>query len=108
MTPRKKNDHIEHQKNPSPEMEATLRKRKAALLERSKTMELAWREWQKPLLKPGDFVVVLRPCATREDNQSGTLLTSVDKNSRLLIVHRFWREREERSRHAFFVSGVPI
>ncbi len=71
---------------------------------------MAWANWKKPFLKPGDFVVMLRPWS-REDSvlqndvSCPTLLTQVDKAARLCVVHRFWTEQDEKSRHAFWVPG---
>ncbi len=94
----------------TPEAVEALKARRAALKRRKVQMETAWRNWTKPVLKPGDFIVMLRPCSPEEHAEGPAdsrrpLLTSVDKSSRLFIVSRFWTENEERSRHAFWIDG---
>ncbi len=63
-----------------------MRKRKAE-------MEIARKDWEKPLLKPGDTVALIGPRDGRECGQ------------RILLVHRFWTEGEERGRNVFWVPG---
>ncbi len=93
------------------EVSDAIKLRRQAPTERRRQLETAWLNWEKPVLKPGDFLVLLRPYARPSTelctnaNSEATLLTTVDKTSRLCIVHRFWSENEERSRHAFWVHG---
>lgn len=60
---------------------------------------------RKALLKPGDAIPSItpnsKPCETE---YLRTLFTSVDRNSRLFVAHRFWTEREERSRHIISIN----
>ncbi len=38
-----------------------LKRRRAALKEKKRQVENAWRDWEKPIVKPGDIVALLRP-----------------------------------------------
>ncbi len=52
----------------------------------------------------------MKPCLTSDsrfrahgNTSNANLLTSTDEVSRICIVHRFWRENEEKSRHVFWI-----
>ncbi len=70
-----------------------MRLRREAMRKRKAEMETAWKDWKKPLLKPGDTVALIRPRDGRGCGQ------------RILFVHRFWTEGEERGRQLFSVPG---
>ncbi len=91
-------------------------RRRPALRERKHRMEEAWQNWTKPFLKPGDIVSMLRPTfetdGHRQDLSSfpdtvpcPQRLTITDKNSRVLVVYRYWTEQEERGRHLIWIPG---
>ncbi len=55
---------------------------------------------------------MMRPCplqnsflGSEQRFSSPTLLTAVERESRLLLVSRFWAENEERGLHVFWVAG---
>ncbi len=77
----------------SREAQEAIEARRAAVKERTKQREVAWRNWVKPVLKPGDIVALFSPIqpGNREYLDS------------LLLVHRFWIENDERSRHVFYI-----
>lgn len=68
-------------KHISPEMREAVRLRNIALRRQRKEMDLAWASWQKPLLKPGDLVAILKPCAPLTDSAS-RLFSSTDFGQR--------------------------
>ncbi len=88
-----------------PEMSAALKARRAALKKRKLETEKAWQNWTKPLLKPGDIVVMIRLCLTSELDSVSSPQNHADESSRVCIVFRFWAEHEERRRHIFWISG---
>ncbi len=77
------------------------RRRKAALDLRKRKMKDAWRHYEKPVLKPSDVVALLAP----RPEGTGAILTDCDRQSRVLLVNRFWVEQEERSMHVLFIPG---
>lgn len=84
----------QRRKTVSPGMREALNLRKKAQQEYRRQMEQAWLGWSKPLVKPGDLITLIRPAHA-----------SNDSTSRILIVCRFWTEREERGRHVFWLRG---
>ncbi len=90
----------------SPEWIQAMRIRRIALKKKQIETERVWSSWKKPLIKPGDTIALLKPqFQCNGEPSSLTVLTEVDRDSRLCIVHRFWTEREERSRHLLFIDG---
>ncbi len=92
------------------ELKRLRRMRKMAMDERRRQIELAWRNWEKPIIKPGDTVALLCPCIGTGDGRprqqrDAALLTSNDLLSRLLLVNRYWTEHEERSTHIVWIPG---
>lgn len=78
-------------------MKEALRQRRIAINERKRQVEEAWKNWEKPIVKPGDLVIALRPSVPlQEELPNRTLLTASDRKSRLCLVYRFWSENEER------------
>ncbi len=86
----------------TPGMSTAMKQRKAAIRDRKRQLEQLWSAWTKPLLKPGDVVALIRPLRSRSGS---TLLTNADKDSRILLVYRFWIESDERVRHAIWIPG---
>ncbi len=70
-----------------------MKARKDAVKKRKELIEKAWMSWQKPIFKLRDVVCLVRPCP----DQAG------DTDARVLLVHRFWVEREEQRRHAVWL-----
>ncbi len=111
------NDEDREGHNPDDEISVQIRKeeqnrlrriRKAALDERKRQLENAWKNWEKPVLKPGDTVALLCPYADIEDggslgSRNQAVLTEIDRRSRSLLVNRSWTEKEERSSHILWV-----
>ncbi len=95
----------------SQEISSAVQQRRAAIKERKRQMEAAWRDWVRPILKPGDFVTMVKPCTPIDSGQPhhppslGPPLSTSDRASRLLLVNRFWVENEEISFLMFWESG---
>ncbi len=87
----------------------TARRRKEALRAKKSALDAAWKFWEKLLVKPGDVIALLSPLSKVTSNSEeaipSTMLTSMDKNSRISLVFRFWTERDERSRHFLLIPG---
>lgn len=64
-----------------------------------------WREWCKPVLKPGDIITFLRPTSASESQGAGASSEGRDpvSSGRLCLVHRFWAENDEQDGHVFFL-----
>ncbi len=98
-------------KTVSPEMTEALKRRRAALKERRMQIKRAWEGWENPVLKPGDIVTMLRPILTDDfcgEHVHGTLSFTLSfsyRNSRILIVHRFGTENDERNLHLVWIPG---
>lgn len=69
----------------------------------AKQREDAWSKWKKPLVKPGDVVVMLSSICRVSDGQEPALPTMAQACSlcRLFVVHRFWAESGKKHRHVF-------
>ncbi len=61
-------------------------------------MEQAWLNWIKPVIKSGDLVCLLRPHQSQFTSDG----------DRVLLIHRFWVENEERRRHAVLIPESYI
>ncbi len=85
------------------ELKEARKLRREALKERRRQMQDAWSNWRKPVIKPGDVVALL--CPHRNIDEAGAMLTSTDKQSRVLLISRHWTENEERSTHILWVPG---
>ncbi len=82
--------HSKKKKNWAMEFAEAVKARRAAVRRRNLQRDQAWATWEKPLVKPGDFVVLLRPSISEARYCANALLPKVDRDSRICIVHRFW------------------
>ncbi len=97
------------------EMTEAIKKRREALKERRRQMKSAWDGWEKPILKPGDILAMLRPSCPEDFSHVSEqtfscaipMLTQFSTD-RILLIHRFWTESDERSRHILYIPGENI
>lgn len=86
---------VRKRKRMSPAMQAAVNMRKDALKKKKQQISKAWLNWKKPAVKPGDIACLLRPCSSR----------SIASHDRIVLIHRFWAENEERRRHALYIPS---